>query len=426
MYKSIEHILINVAYDDLLLPNLSNYNFEPQWILDIKDNKSKYLTWSHIDKYLGNQLHTFNSNTTEYFYNNGNKFIYPITLYSNDLFYNQPSVEFSDILIKSVKTKKAKIVFFYITEGDLTNVEWIERLSLKYGFDKEDIILITANLLEIPSDIITIVPYNFFIDDLEFIDINKTNKHSIKRYENEYTKYIKNNKLNKKTKHFLCFNGIPRINRLLMFGVIQSNTKIKDTTISSLRNTMEGNTNTFYNQILQQTNREDLIQFYKNYDSTINNSYDTTEWEKIYSWGGFVNDTAHNSTFINIVTETMWNVESIFFTEKLYKPIYMCQPFILFGNPNSLKKLKEYGFKTFDKWWDESYDSELDLNIRLEKITKVLEEIANWDFDKCYRITNEMESILINNYKLLMDNDETYKIYSLLQTDTKIIKKSIL
>jgi hypothetical protein len=104
----------------------------------------------------------------------------------------------------------------------------------------------------------------------------------------------------------------------------------------------------------------------------------------------------------------------------------MCQPFILFGNPNSLKKLKEYGFKTFDKWWDESYDEELDLNIKLEKITKVLEEIAGWDFHKCFEITNQMEEVLIHNYKRMMSMDEIYKIYSLLQTDTKPTKTSII
>jgi hypothetical protein len=426
MYKSIEHILINVGYDDLLKPNLSNYTFEPQWILDTKDNTTKYLKWSHIDKYLGNQLHTFNTNTIEHFYNNGSNFIYPITLYSNELFYNHSTIELSDVLIQCVKNKKAKIVFFYITEGDLVNVSWIEQLSVKYNLDKEDVIIITANLLDIVSEYVTIIPYNFFMDDLEFIEIVKTNKNSVKKYENVYTQYIENNRKNKKTKHFLCFNGIPRLNRLLMFGILQTNNKLKNTTISSLRNTNTNNPQFFYNEVSTNTHRLDLIEFYKTYDATQNNSYDTTNWENIYSWGGFVNDTAHNTTFINIVTETMWNKESIFFTEKIYKPIYMCQPFILFGNPNSLKKLKEYGFKTFDKWWDESYDDELDLELRLKKIEIILEEIASWSFDKCFNITNEMEEVLIHNYKILMRNDELYKIYSLLQTDTKPTKKSII
>lgn len=422
----MDNVIINVAYDDLSKPNLSNYIFEPQWILDVKSDTNKYLKWSHIDKYLGNQLNTFTTNTIEYFYTNKLNFIYPITLYSNELFYNHSTIEFNEVLISCVRNKTAKIVFFYITEGDLTNVEWIEQLSIKYQFSKEDIVVISTNLLEIPSEHITIIPYNFFVDDLEFIDIVKVDKNSVKKFQNEYLKYIKNNSLNKKSKHFLCFNGIPRLNRLLMFGTLQTNPKLKDTTISSLRNTNTNNPNTFYNEVIQNTTNTTLIDFYKTYDATQNNSYDTTNWEKIYSWGGFINDTAHNSTFLNIVTETMWNNESIFFTEKTYKPMYMCQPFILFGNPYSLKKLKELGFKTFDKWWDESYDSELDLNIRLEKITKVLEEISNWDFDKCFTITNEMEDILIHNYKHMINTHELPKIYSYLQCGVKERKKSII
>lgn len=424
--NSIKNILINVGYDDLLKPNLSNYDFEPQWILDIKKDSNKYLKWSHIDRYLGNHLHTFNINTLDYFNEKDLNFIYPITLYSNDLFYRQSTIELNDKLIHSVKNKKAKIVFFYITEGDLVNVKWIEKLSIKYNLNKEDIILVTANLLELQSNQITIIPYNFFVDDLEFIDIVKIDKNSVKKFQNEYLKYIKNNQLNKKIKHFLCFNGIPRLNRLLMFGTLQTNPKLKDTTISSLRNTNTNNPQTFYNEVVQNTTNTTLVDFYKTYDSTKNNSYDTTDWGKIYSWGGFVNDTAHNSTFLNIVTETMWNNESIFFTEKIYKPMYMCQPFILFGNPYSLKKLKELGFKTFDKWWDESYDEETDLNIRLEKITKILEEISNWDFDKCFTITNEMEDILIHNYKHMINTHELPNIYSYLQCGVKESKKSII
>jgi hypothetical protein len=104
----------------------------------------------------------------------------------------------------------------------------------------------------------------------------------------------------------------------------------------------------------------------------------------------------------------------------------MCQPFILFGNPHSLKKLKEYGFKTFDKWWDESYDTELDLDIRLEKITKVLEEIASWDMTKCHHITNEMEETLIHNFNNVLSTTELLNLYTTLQTDITQIEKSKL
>ena len=98
----------------------------------------------------------------------------------------------------------------------------------------------------------------------------------------------------------------------------------------------------------------------------------------------------------------------------------MCQPFIVFSSPNYLKKLKEMGYKTFDKWWDESYDEELDFTKRFEKIIKIMEEISMWSLDKCYEITQEMEEVLIHNFKRLCNNNsDIHELYNFLQTDTK-------
>lgn len=43
-------------------------------------------------------------------------------------------------------------------------------------------------------------------------------------------------------------------------------------------------------------------------------------------------------------------------------------PFILHGNPYSLKTLKDWGFETYDNWFDESYDRVTDLNMKIEHI----------------------------------------------------------
>lgn len=45
-----------------------------------------------------------------------------------------------------------------------------------------------------------------------------------------------------------------------------------------------------------------------------------------------------------------------FITEKTYKPIYMQHPFMVYGHSNTLTRLRELGFVTFDNLFDESYD----------------------------------------------------------------------
>ena len=109
------------------------------------------------------------------------------------------------------------------------------------------------------------------------------------------------------------------------------------------------------------------------------------------------------SSFCNIVTETYFekSTDEIFtFSEKLFKPIVSEIPFILAAQYKSLEKLHEIGFKTFDKWWDESYDLEIDSNIRLEKICNVILEISTWNLDKCIQVYNEMKSVLHHNSEL--------------------------
>ena len=433
MFNTLETISINIAYDDLSAPNLSNLNFEPEWLLNLKSDNKKYVKWSQIQNYLPNLLNTFNVNTLQYFYNSTDNFIYPILVYTNELFHIHTTIDFNDKLIECVKQKRAKIVFFYVTEGDWGthqfHFDWLDNLVSKYNLHKEDLLFITANLKaneNYTGNKFTIIPYNFFLVNLDFIPLDKSNKNHVKSYESNYLKYTNDNRSNKKNKHILCFNGIARLNRLLIFAQLNIVNTFNEKYITSLKKAESENPFDFYEQVLDKTSNQTIIDFYKNYDSSKSFVYDKSIWGNIIYWGATLNETAHMNTFINIVTETLWNTESIFFTEKTYKPIYMCQPFIIFGNPYSLKKLKEYGFKTFDKWWDESYDDETDLDTRLEKITKVLEEIVSWDFDKCQQVTIEMEEILIHNFKKVLGIDELINLYTTLQTHTKNVRKSIV
>jgi hypothetical protein len=122
----------------------------------------------------------------------------------------------------------------------------------------------------------------------------------------------------------------------------------------------------------------------------------------------------HKKTFVSLVSETSASKDLIFFSEKIFKPIYACQPFIISGNPNSLKKLKELGFKTFDKWWDESYDEEIRFEHRLEKIMKILTDISLKTDEELVTMLNEMEDILVHNYNVFIgtNNEYFYKTFS--------------
>lgn len=84
---------------------------------------------------------------------------------------------------------------------------------------------------------------------------------------------------------------------------------------------------------------------------------------------------ACEESFLFLVTETNADDDKLFFSEKIFKPISIGMPFILLGNPGSLSVLKDMGFVTFDDWWDESYDDEPDLSLRIQKIIEIIKWI---------------------------------------------------
>lgn len=110
-----------------------------------------------------------------------------------------------------------------------------------------------------------------------------------------------------------------------------------------------------------------------------------------------------NTAFLHIVSETVWQ-DKIHFTEKIFKPIVLHQPFVVLQAPGSLEYLKSYGFKTFDKWWDESYDNIQDPKQRLSAIAKIIDDIGNKNLDELEAIRMEMASVLEYNFSHFYEN----------------------
>ena len=120
----------------------------------------------------------------------------------------------------------------------------------------------------------------------------------------------------------------------------------------------------------------------------------------------YLNVIPYFNSYFNIVTESVWgpgydntHPQKIHITEKIWKCIVSFQPFILISNKNNLKKLREWGFKTFHPYIDESYD-ELDTyrerKVLFEKEIKRLCSMTIKELDEWYW---SMEEILKHNQK---------------------------
>lgn len=104
-----------------------------------------------------------------------------------------------------------------------------------------------------------------------------------------------------------------------------------------------------------------------------------------------VNDAV--KTAVHIVAETVFDRSKIHATEKVFKPMVMRQPFIVFAGAGMLGYLRSYGFKTFESVWDESYDLEEDHEKRfylLIKLIKQLSQLSESDFESLLVQCNEI------------------------------------
>jgi hypothetical protein len=81
-------------------------------------------------------------------------------------------------------------------------------------------------------------------------------------------------------------------------------------------------------------------------------------------------------------------------------------PFVLVGSPYTLKELKTYGFKTFNDFWDESYDEMESPNDRMIALFNLCKNLINKSKDEWNIMYKKMIPILKHNRNLLLKYDE--------------------
>lgn len=129
-------------------------------------------------------------------------------------------------------------------------------------------------------------------------------------------------------------------------------------------------------------------------------------------------------TFLHVVTETCYWERKCHLTEKIFKPIILRQPFVLLGCAHNLEYFKSYGFRTFDRWWDESYDSIEDPVLRLQAVASVVEYIASLTLDQLTVMLQEMEDVLEYNYRLFNSQEFLDVAWKELTNNLKIAVES--
>lgn len=87
----------------------------------------------------------------------------------------------------------------------------------------------------------------------------------------------------------------------------------------------------------------------------------------------------YDDYFMEIIGETD-TLTTNWITEKTVKNLYIGKPFIIMGGYGILKKIRSFGFRTFNPWIDESYDDITNNYQRLEAIKHEIDRLAQLSY----------------------------------------------
>jgi hypothetical protein len=421
--------------------NTLSYNIFKKLELEESDNKTLYHssieTPSHFIHNFGAPFITYISEHTK----NTNlisvseiNHINPSELYliviesqlSNNMFQYYSRYDFeieyllSPKLIDLFKTNKNfKLVFMDMREGayphDITFYKKINNFLVKYDIDEESKVIVSTNnnfiedIKQHPDFIkfnnkIDIYSNNYFLlASGKFLGQLRTSNNLIT--ENGYDFSVQENiNYNPREKYFIMYNrNTERLHRAYFVNKLYQNNLIDYGFISFFENP-------YLDSFLQNSERYDELELnfddiksikdnYKNYTPMIIDNPDSNE---VADYHNFLSRSKeYEESYFTIVSETNAKSDYCFITEKTTKPIMNLHPFVVLGNPHTLKVLKKYGFKTFDRWWDESYDNEFNFKTRSNMVLNIVKDLCSKPQDELISMIREMSDTLYFNKKLL-------------------------
>jgi len=123
----------------------------------------------------------------------------------------------------------------------------------------------------------------------------------------------------------------------------------------------------------------------------------------------------YNHTKFSLLSETNITNNEVFVTEKLWKAILAQHVFLVHGNFLYLQKLREMGFKTFGKYFDESYDQEIHPKQRMEKLRGTCKSLLTKNWQDIYLQTQSLRKhnldLFFNSEKLSEQINKTLDLF---------------
>lgn len=323
------------------------------------------------------------------------------------------------IYLKDLQSGQAMLLIDQSVEGYHTTWlwEWFHKKCLEYKIDPQAIIYVTGDQSSLDS-------YNQWATDNNVINkINVIPSTTLSFYINQtyvnrrlnitFDKVLAHKKENSSKMYLYdCTNFRPRPQRIFNYLHLENAGLIPYGNISI-------GTHSDWNVKLTD---QQLIEYHlpKNLDTNIKprniSQVKPTDSNQYHEFVERILDDVYLNSWVSVVTESSYfdHEHSIFISEKTFKPIACMQPFIIVGSKHTLKYLRKLGYKTFEGFIDESYDS-LDDRERFLGIIRALTKIK--DIEDKAAWYESMKDILEHNHRLFlsMQTDQSQDCKSLVK-----------
>jgi hypothetical protein len=328
------------------------------------------------------------------------RYYYVIDVIANDFWGDTRSkdLKISDLALNDIKTRKCKILVLCPLEGIQVNFivnisNFINYWGDKYNLPEKSIIVISGN-------------YSFTEDVFNskyatHISYSHWESLMSRFYNTNYHNTLINNINEKKnrSKIFLNYNRRARLHRCKTVYRLMQNDLIKYGFIS----------------LGKHDSGRMAREIPKDFYNLLPLSFDDTNLEINHATELVYKDFL--DSYVSLLSETLYAPGEIFMTEKIFKPILGMHPFIVSTSPGFLEEMKRFGYKTFSRWFDESYDKEEILDKRIDMTILEIKKLTMKSEDELQNMLIEMLPTLQHNVDVFLKRTSSNTFQKILETE---------
>jgi len=354
-------------------------------------------------------------------------FVYATYVHHNQRLWTEHINLIPNKVLDGVRNGQGFLLFDNTLEGNRVDGEWfidpLYKSISELDLPPENVIFVTNNLLaekthdEYERDKkIKLVSFMWNVYDVQrLIRCKNLPKKIDIQYEIEYK-----SKNLEKIKHFLKINRTNRPERNI-FMLFMNYYKLFDKSLVSFPTLPDdGGYPRGFEKYLTGENIKDLqskVPF--DIDDTDKTNHGKAGQGKGFFDADLIFQPIHyRNSFISVVMAAFpFEDKACHLHSSTFNPMYCGHPILQFGPYQSIREMRERGFKTFGKWWDESYDDELDHWKRFEKVMDVTLELSKLSQKELLKIYIDMKEVLQHNVDLITNFDVKSELHDRIFND---------